>query len=191
MQDAGDSDRGRRLRARRPHQSGPGPGTATPPGRCSGQWLACRRQTRTRSGGPGRTGAASRPRPTGASLSATLRPFSRRGHPPTSEGGGRRVKVTLPPTPCTRHAATKPRVYNAFHQTGPNAERFPAVLIRLAPKFSESCRFDVRYSDPGRSRKYIFLLRLPSVRGSLEWHRIDARSKLPRFSISEVHRWKS
>ena len=51
VQDAGDSDRGRRLRARRPHQSGPGPGTATPPGRCSSRWPACRRQTRTRSGG--------------------------------------------------------------------------------------------------------------------------------------------
>ena len=53
VQDAGDSDRGRRLRARRPHQSGPGPGIATPPGRCSGQWLAFRRQTRTRSGEAG------------------------------------------------------------------------------------------------------------------------------------------
>ena len=90
--------------------TGPGWGTghAAPPGRCKTQ------VTRTGAGRLGRTAAATRLLPTGAVHGKTSQPFSRRGHPPSSAGGGRRVKVTLPPTPCTQRAATRPRVYTSL-----------------------------------------------------------------------------
>ena len=59
-------------------------------------------QTRIRVGRLSRTAAASRLPPIGAAHGETSQPFSRWGHPPTPAGGGRRVKVTLPPAPCTR-----------------------------------------------------------------------------------------
>ena len=47
VQAAGDSDRNRHRRPRRPHWSGPGIGVATPPGRCPAQRAARYRPTRT------------------------------------------------------------------------------------------------------------------------------------------------
>ena len=92
---------GRRRRTRRPHQPGPGTGSATPPGRCPATRAARHRVTRSR-GRPRRAIAGLRLVPMGAVFGATSQPFSQRGPSPTSAGGGRRVKVTLLPTPCTR-----------------------------------------------------------------------------------------
>ena len=99
VQDACDSDRGRRLRARRPHQSGPGPGpgTATPPGRCSGQWLACRRQTRTRSGEAGPHGRHLTPTANRRVSQRNLAALQSTGSP--ANFGGRR-------STCKGHAPT-------------------------------------------------------------------------------------
>ena len=94
--------RGRRRRPRRPHRTGPGTGNATPPGRCPDRDRTATERTRIRAGRRGRAASASRPLRTGAGRGGTSQPFSRRGHPGSSAGGGRRVKVTFPPTPCTR-----------------------------------------------------------------------------------------
>ena len=48
------------------------------------------------------SGRRLRPVPRGTALGATSQPFSQGAPSPTSAGCGQRVKVTLPPTPCTR-----------------------------------------------------------------------------------------
>ena len=105
VQAAGDSDRGRRRRSRRPHQSGPGTGHATPPGRCSDQRSACHWQTRIRAG---RLGPHGRRLPPAANRRSTRRDLAAlQSTGPLPNLGGRR------PT-CKGHAPT----YSLFTVSG-------------------------------------------------------------------------